>query len=78
MLKLNYVDKDYIDFIKGTHIKHEMYKDIQFIRDSRTSFYEVICTKHDNTQCHLYVGYNGADARRTYNRIIAAAEDTEL
>jgi hypothetical protein len=55
-----------------------MYKDIQFIRDSRTSFYEVICTKHDNTQCHLYVGYNGADARRTYNRIIAAAEDTEL
>ena len=78
MFKLNYADKDYIDFIKGTHIKHEMYKDIQFIYDKRTCFYEVICTKLDNTQCHLYVGYDGTDARRTYNRIIAAAEDTQL
>ncbi|MDO5826291.1 MAG: hypothetical protein BZ137_09360 [Methanosphaera sp. rholeuAM130] len=75
---MNYADNDNITLIKGTHIKHEMYKDIQFIRDERTSFYEVICTKNDNTQCHLYVGYDGTDARRTYNRIIAAAEDTEL
>lgn len=78
MLRLNYTDDDSVDFIKGTHIKHEMYKDIQFIRDKNTCFYEVICTKHDNSVCHLYVGYDGGDARRTYNRIIAAAEDTEL
>ena len=78
MFKLNYTDNDHIDLIKGTHIKHEMYKDIQFIHDNKTHFYEVICTKHDNSQCHLYVGYDGTDARRTYNRIIAAAEDYDL
>ena len=75
MLNLNYTDSDTIDLIKGTHISHELYKDIQFIHDKSTNFYQVICTKHDNTQCNLYIGYDGSSARRTYNRIISTADD---
>ena len=73
MLDLNFTDNDNIDLIKGTHISHELYKDIQYIHDKSTNFYQVICTKHDNTQCNLYIGYDGSSARRTYNRIIASA-----
>ena len=72
---VNYTSDDTVDFIKGTHIRHEMYKEIQFIYDKKTSFYEVICTKHDNTECHLYIGYDGSTARRAYNRVLASAED---
>lgn len=75
MFKLNYSDSKKVDLIKGTHISHDVYKDIQFVYDKSTSFYEVICTKHDNSQCYLYIGYDGSTARRTYNRVIAAARD---
>lgn len=75
MLKLNYTDSDTIDLIKGTHISHELYKDIQFIYDKSTNFYQVICTKHDNSTCNIYIGYDGSTARRTYNRIIASANE---
>lgn len=71
-------DDDSLNLIKGTHIKHEMYKEVQFFYNTRTAFYEVICTKHDNSQCHLYLGFDGGDARRTYNRVLAAAIDDEL
>lgn len=74
VFKLNYSDDKSVDFIKGTHISHDVYKDIQFIRDKKTCFYQVICTKHDNSRCFVYIGYDGATARRTYNRIIAAAD----
>lgn len=70
---MNNTNKD-ISFLKGAHITHDVYKDIQFIRDNKTCFYEVICTKHDNSQCHIYIGYDGAAARRTYNRIMASAK----
>ena len=73
MFKLNYSEYRSVEFIKGTHISHDVYKDIQFIHDKRTCFYQIICTKHDNTQCFVYIGYDGATARRTYNRIIAQA-----
>ena len=43
MLDLNFTDNDNIDLIKGTHISHELYKDIQFIHDKSTNFYQVIC-----------------------------------
>jgi hypothetical protein len=74
---VNYSDDNSVDFIKGTHINHDMYKDIQFIHDKKTCFYEVICTKYDNSECHVYIGYDGAAARRTYNRIIASANDSK-
>jgi hypothetical protein len=67
-----YKENDSIEFIKGTHLSDELYRDIRFIRDSRTSFYEVICTKMDDTECHVYIGYDGSAARRTYNRIVAS------
>ena len=73
MFKLNSSEYRSVEFIKGTHISHDVYKDIQFIHDKRTCFYQIICTKHDNTQCFVYIGYDGATARRTYNRIIAQA-----
>ena len=72
---MNFTDNDSVDLIKGTHISHELYKDIQFIHDKSTNFYQIICTKHDNSQCNLYIGYDGSTARRTYNRIIAATSD---
>ena len=75
MFKLNFTNDDSIDFIKGTHISHELYKDIQFVHDKKTNFYQVICTKHDNSQCYVYIGYDGSSARRTYNRIVAAADE---
>ncbi|MDO5851554.1 MAG: hypothetical protein Q4Q23_03625 [Methanobacteriaceae archaeon] len=59
-----------IDFIKGTHLSNELYKEIQLIKNLETNFYEVICTKHDNTDCHMYIGYDGTSARRTYNRVL--------
>ena len=71
--ELNYAELDTVEFFKGTDIDHDMYKDIQFFRDKKNHFYQVVCTKHDNSQCHLYIGFDGADARRTYNRIIAAS-----
>lgn len=74
---MNFSDDDSVDFIKGTHIIHDEYKDIQFIHDKKTSFYQVICTKHDNSLCYLYIGYDGSTARRTYNRIIASATPVE-
>ncbi len=75
MLKLNYTDDDSVSLLRGTHLSHDVYKDIQFIRDKKTCFYEVICTKHDNSQCYLYIGYDGTSARRTYNRIIASTNN---
>lgn len=75
MLELNFTDNDKVDLIKGTHISHELYKDIQFVHDKSTNFYQVICTKHDNSLCNLYIGYDGSTARRTYNRIIASARE---
>ena len=74
---MNYTDDDSVDFIKGTHIDHDEYKDIQFIHDKKTSFYEVICTKHDNSLCHVYIGYDGTTARRAYNRIISTSNDNK-
>lgn len=75
MLELNYTNSETVNLIKGNHISHELYKDIQFVHDQSTNFYQVICTKHDNTQCNIYIGYDGSSARRAYNRIIASAHE---
>lgn len=72
---MNLVADDSVDCIKSAHIRHEMYKEIQMLYDKKTSFYEVICTKNDNSQSHLYIGYDGSTARRTYNRVLASAYD---
>lgn len=71
---MNFTDSDTIDLIKGNHISHDLYKDIQFVHDKSTNFYRVICTKHDNSLCDVYIGYDGSAARRTYNRIIASSD----
>lgn len=75
---MNYTNNDSVSLLKEKHITHDVYKDIQFIRDNNTCFYEIVCTKHDNTQCFVYIGYDGATARRTYNRIMASAREIDV
>lgn len=76
--KMNYTNNDSISLLKETHITHDVYKDIQFLHDKRTCFYQVVCTKHDNSRCFVYIGYDGSTARRTYNRILASAKEIDV